>query len=445
MLLTADCGSTDEERIAHLRAAHVDVIVTDHHELPSAGPPRSAFACINPQRADCAYPDKAIAGGMVLWQLLKTTQDRLLGHSRARARLGNLSDVMDYVSCSTVADCVSLASHNNRAIVRRGLRLISKRLRPCWKAMSHVIGSAGAVRAESIAFGIAPRINARSRLADPFAALHFLLAADLNVATSWPSVLEAENQSRKEIERMMIEMAIDRAADQVDAGRASITLVLRDGHPGVQGICSARLVETFGRPTFLFSPSPTEPCLLLGSARSIDGVNVRRLLQQVADLRPELVQRFGGHKAAAGATIRAEDFPRFEMLFEQFVQECVSPHDLGPIRWSDGELAVSDMTLATFDALDVLEPTGRGFEPPTFDGEFRIVELRPIGDGRHLHLILARERQRWPAVWFRARHSTDDPLPVTAGQCARFLYRLSDNPFRGKRRLQLKIEAVFDQ
>lgn len=445
LLVTADCGSTDEERIAQLRAAHVEVIVTDHHELPAEGPPRSAFACINPQRTDCAYPDKAIAGGMVLWLLMKATQDKLIRQGHRGARLADLGGVMDYVACSTVADCVSLASQNNRAVVRRGLRRIERRVRPCWKALGHVIGASGVVRAESIAFGIAPRINARSRLADPFAALHFLLASDLPMATSWASVLETENQSRKKIELAMIEMALNRAADQVDAGRASITLVLPDGHPGVQGICSARLVETFGRPTFLFSPSPTEAGLLTGSARSIDGVNVRTLLQRVADVQPELVHRFGGHKAAAGATIREGHFPCFEVLFERFARESVSLRDLGPMRWSDGELSVADLTLATLDALNVLEPTGRGFEPPTFDGEFRIVEVGPIGDGRHLRLVLGRERKRWQAVWFRARRSPDDPLPVTAGQCAHFLYRLRDNSFRGERKFRLQIEAVFDR
>lgn len=445
LVVTADCGSRDEERIAQLRAAHVDVIVTDHHRIPRVGPPASAFACINPQRADCKYADKAIAGGMVLWLLLRETERRLARHGRAHGGVTTLVDVADYVMCSTVADCVSLASINNRAIVRRGLAQLAKRLRPCWQAMRHVIGTSGRVKAEHIAFGIAPRINARSRVADPFAALNFLLARDLHAANSWAAVLESDNDSRKEIEHAMMAISLDRAASQVEAGRASITLFLQAGHPGVQGICSSRLVERFGRPAILFSPSPSDPTLLVGSARSIDRVDVEAILQRLSDIRGDLVQGFGGHKAAAGVRVRERDFSAFEALFEQLVREVVSPGDLGPVRWSDGELAASDIHLAMVDAFDLLEPTGRGFEPPTFDGEFRVVQARVIGDGRHLRLSLARDGRKWSAVWFRARRTLDEPMPVVKGRCAHFLYRLTENTFRGDRELQLKIDELIDR
>lgn len=234
LLVSADCGSSDEERIARLAAAGIDVIVTDHHELPEDGPPRSAYACINPQRVDCAYPDKAIAGGMVLWLLLRAVRKILCEVGHAPAQHAELEHLLDLVACSTVADCVSLAGHNNRAVVRAGLALMNASTRPCWHVAAQRL-RVSSFQAQTIAFGIAPRVNARSRLSDPFAALHFLLARDVRRAEAAFDVLDAENRARKDIEKAMLDEAVTLAARQVDDGRYAITLRLPEGHPGVQG------------------------------------------------------------------------------------------------------------------------------------------------------------------------------------------------------------------
>lgn len=440
LLVTADSGSCDEPRIARLRAAGIDVIVTDHHELPDEGTPRSAYACVNPKRSDCAFPDKAIAGGMVLWLLLRAVHQILLEVGHAPAQGASLEALLDFVACSTVADCVSMASHNNRAVVRQGLGLMNTLQRPCWQAMKQLL-QVRDFHSQSIAFGIAPRINARSRLADPFAALQFLLAQDRDSADVALKVLDAENRARKAIEAEMIEGALTCAAHQVEEGRQSITLVLPHGHPGVQGICSSRLVEAFGRPVFLFSPHAAEPGVLTGSARTVEGVHVQQLLVEVQRRAPGLILRFGGHKAAAGAQLRVADFPAFEALFEQSTRQALQGVCLEPIRWSDGELSGAQITRELLQELQALEPTGRGFEAAAFDGAFEILGLREIGDGTHLRLVLQRDGVRVPAVWFRARRTQSARLPVTRGECAHFLYGLTENDFDGTRRLELRIEA----
>ncbi len=439
VLVTADFGSTDESTIARLQAAGIDVVVTDHHELPEGGPPVAAYACVNPKRADCQYPDKAIAGGMVAWLLLKAVRQVLVNVGHLTAPQAALDELLDFVACSTVADCVSMASANNRAVVIAGLARMNTLRRPCWQAMADLL-QLRTLRSESIAYGIAPRINARTRLDDPFASLQFLLAADATSAAAALQVLESANQARKQIEETMIAEVLSRAARQVSSGSHAITLLLPNGHPGVQGICSSRLVEAFGRPVFLFSPHSADSRTLIGSARSIDGVDVKRLLLRVQRSAPAVMQRFGGHAAAAGAQVRVKDFATFAALFEEAARESIATEMLGPVRSSDGDLDLRLASANLIDELDALEPTGRGFEPAAFDGALRVLSVRTIGDQTHLRLELQQGDTKVNAVWFRARRA-NAPLPVAPGDHAHFVYSIVKDQFNGRSRIELRIRA----
>ncbi|WP_428100196.1 single-stranded-DNA-specific exonuclease RecJ [Candidatus Rariloculus sp.] len=441
VLVTADCGSADEDRIALLANAGIDVLVTDHHQIPEDGPPRSAYACINPQRRDCLYPDKAIAGGFVIWLLLCATRRLLIDAGHLPRDTPHLGSMLDYVACSTVADCVSLASVNNRAIIRHGLRLMNGASRPCWRRLQQAL-AAGPVDAATIAFGIAPRVNAVTRLSDPFAALNFLMADGGPEAGRWADVLERNNEERKQIERDMVAGVLDPAAERVEQRQIGVTLLLDEGHPGVQGICCSRIVEAYGRPALLFSPTLKDPDLIVGSARGVDGLDLRGALQHVATHHPNLICSFGGHKAAAGITIRRSDFDSFASAFETALAEQLTFDQLGPVRYSDGELAPNEFTLETLETLQVLEPTGRGFESPTFDGEFRVAQARPVGDGTHLKMQMETAHGGTaPAIWFRARRSKADDMPVRRGDVAHFVYQLMDNNGYGPRRIEINIRA----
>lgn len=438
LVVTADNGSSDEPRIARLKAAGIDVIVTDHHHFNEA--PVSAYAFINPQRPDCCYPDKAVAGGMVLWLLLRATERILQDAGHLSTETPSLELLLDYVACSTVADCVSLASVNNRAVVRAGLEAMNRMSRMCWEQFSRLL-RCDVFAADSIAYGIAPRINARTRLSDPYAALHLLMADEHRRSREIAELLHSENESRKEIEREMVADALSKAEHLVRLGRRSICLLLPDGHSGVQGICSSRLVERFGRPTFLFSPALGDSDLVTGSARSGDQFHSQQALMEIHARAPDLIIKFGGHKAAAGATVRRQEFDRFAELFEQVACEQLKESQVGPVIHSDGELDEHELTLDTVSALRVLEPTGRGFEPARFDGEFKVSNVRAIGDDTHLSMNLTRGRVTLRAVWFRARPSPKAPLPVSSGDTARFVYSLVENEYRGRRSLELRIEA----
>lgn len=439
LLITADNGSSDGDRIARLVANGIEVCVTDHHLIPDTGPPASALACINPQRLDCSYPDKFVAGGMVAWLLLASTNKELIdcGYIDDSSR-SRLRDVLDYVACSTVADCVSLASKNNRAVVRYGLKQIAAGARPCWSAMRQFMGE-GRVTAESIAFQIAPRIHSRTRLSEPMAALHYLLAESNNVAKEWVLKLDQTNQERRQIERTILDAATIEATKRIGDGHFTVTLLLEDAHPGVQGICASRIVETYGRPALLFAPDVGDPDRLTGSARAIEGFHIREALQAVSDRHPGLIDHFGGHRAAAGIRLRRESFLTFQAALEEVAREVLDEGDLGPVIWHDGELSPEEMSLETVDVLASLEPFGRGFEPPIFVGQFEVLKARPIGDGTHLKMTVRAQKRVLEAVWFRARSDEAAPFPLEAGVIAELTYEVKDNVFRGQRTLQLVV------
>lgn len=442
VLITADTGSSDQPRIANLKEAGIDVIVTDHHMLPTEGPPRSAFAVINPQQPDCGYPDKAIAGGMVAWLLMAQTRRELLDcEYLTPTQSRGLIETLDYVACSTVADCVSLGSSvANRAVVQRGLELINARNRPCWQAVESLLGEDGA-NAETISFSLAPRINSRTRLDEPMAALHFMTAKSLPDAAFWAEKLEKSNQDRKEIERAITESATRRAEGMVAGGATAITMLLEDAHPGVQGICASRIVEKFGRPALLCSPNREEASLVTGSARGVAGFHCSDALNAIKESHPGLLIKAGGHAAAAGVQLRRDDFETFRGAMETVSREMLAGIELGPYLMTDGDIEAHEISIETLNALEAMEPFGRGFERPVFTATLWVAQVRRIGDGSHLKLKIGLGRHLVDAVWFRATDPEDPDLPVRQGEEVRMAFELQKNVYRGRRSLQLMVRA----
>lgn len=441
LVISADCGSSDEPRLARLREAGIDVVVTDHHALPAEGPPSSAYAVINPSRSDCGYPDATIAGCMVSWLLMSLVRSHLIETERLPASTPKLSPWLAYVALGTVADCVSLGdSAINRAVVTKGLELINRMEAPCWRVMAERLGpDSTPFDAETLAFQMGPRINARSRLDDPYAALHFMLAEDDDSARRYLNVLDDDNQSRKAIEAEMAEVARGLAGAQVAAGDRVLVIHLPDGHPGVQGIVASRLVQAFGRPALVLTPA-SEPGMLTGSGRSVEGVHLRDALQRAFEHCPEALVRFGGHSGAAGVGVplsRLEDFTRALSLA---VDEQLGDRELHPQILCDGALPPEALTLATVTELEALAPYGREFEAPLFEGRFIVARARLVGgEGNHLMLTLETGRRQLRAIWFRAV-SPGEAAPLAPGDEVQCAYRLARNRYRGQESLQLMVE-----
>lgn len=441
LVITADCGSSDEPRIARLREAGLDVVVTDHHALPASGPPASAYATVNPTRTDCDYPDPTIAGCMVAWLTMSLTRSVLIEQGVASPSTPKLSPWLSYVALGTVADCVSLGdSPANRAVVSHGLTLINRMEAACWRVMAERLGTDSVpFDAETLAFQMGPRINARSRLDDPYAALHFMLAADDATARRHLEVLDTDNQSRKAIESDMVERARSLALEALAEGASAIVVFLEDGHAGVQGIVASRLVQAFGRPTLVLTPAAAAG-MLTGSGRSIEGLHLRDALQRVHELAPEALPRFGGHRGAAGVGVPRERLTAFRDAFLTAVEEQLGGRDLFPYVLTDGALEPAQLSLASVDELARLAPYGREFDAPLFEGEFRIEQLRAVGaDGNHLMLELSMGRVSHRAIWFRALTPGEVPAfgPGDRLHCA---YKLARNRWKGRESLQLMIE-----
>jgi single-stranded-DNA-specific exonuclease len=447
LVITADNGSSDEPRIARLAEAGIDVIVTDHHELPAEGPPGSAYACVTPRHPDSRYPDPAIAGCTVAWLLLCAVRRALIAAGRLPQDAPSLAGLLDFVALGTVADCVSLGPErpNNRALVLAGLARIEAGSRPCWRALRSRLRS-NTLTAADLAFGIGPRLNARGRLAEAMPGVEFLLSETDAEAAGLAELLDAENTARRQIERAMRDRAMAIAAEQVERDATALVVWMPDGHPGVHGIVASRLVEAFGRPAVCLSPREGQPGVATGSARGIPGLHVRDAMQSCADAHPGLLRSFGGHAGAGGLSLEIADIDRFAQAFDAAARERLAARPLGPVIWTDGELAGEDIGLDTIAALAGLEPFGRGFEAPVFSGAFEVAAVSRMGDGSHLRLALETPGGgAVQAVWFGAvapGPAGESEMPVRVGQRIRAAYEIALNEWQGRRSVQLRVRAL---
>ncbi len=449
LVISADKGSSDEPRIATLAAQGIDVVVTDHHVIPPDGPPRSAYAVVNPSRLDSDY-DKHVCGAGVAFLVMAKVRRALL-KSGSFPELPSLASLLDFVAVATIADCVSLspgASLINRAFLRRGLELVRSGCRACWKIFALDVD--GEIDAETIAFRLVPAVAAAGRLDWAEVGFRFLISkTEAEAAAHW-SELKRENTERQTIERRLRGQAFPQAA-QVEG--PAIVLFLEDGHSGVHGITASRVVEAFGKPCAIFAPQgqgarSTTPDLAQklasglasGSFRSVPGIDVQRALQDVAQTHPDLLVAYGGHQAAAGATLRVNDMDLFRQAFSLAVQEQTAGNiAAGPTVWTDGELDAKSHSLQCIQALQELEPFGRGFEAPVYSGSFRVATFRPLTNGRHGRLRLKRGELTLEAIWF----SIDSALerPPVVGDVVEVAYRLTRHQFHGQVELQATIVA----
>ncbi|WP_414040018.1 single-stranded-DNA-specific exonuclease RecJ [Acidithiobacillus sp. M4-SHS-6] len=437
LIITADQGSTDHERIARLRDRGFMVIVTDHHGVPVCGPPSAAVACVNPVREDSAFPDPYIAGVHVAWLLCCAVRQRLIQNGDLPASAPKLGGLLDLVALGTMADCVDLArSTNNKAIIARGLAIMNAPdARPVWRALYQVSRCSGPVTAATLGFTFGPIINSRGRLDCALGAVDLLMCDDEEEAIRLADILVAHNGERKRVQSQMLRRILPLAEQQVAAGCAAITVFDPEGHPGVQGICAARLVEAYGRPAAYFSPKQGSDHIT-ASLRTVPGFHIRNALAEIAESYPDDFIAWGGHAGAGGVTLKQAGLERFTAAFNATATRVLTAWTPGPRVLSDGELDQIP-SLELFNELTVLEPFGRQWETPVFRAEGRILTLRPVGDGTHLKMLLDIGPGRFDAIWFGA--ARDGVCPVAMGQIIQIAFELDANTFRDETRLQLRV------
>ncbi|MDO4693920.1 MAG: single-stranded-DNA-specific exonuclease RecJ [Eikenella sp.] len=429
LLLTVDNGIASIAGVQRAQALGMDVLITDHH-LPGSELPDCII--VNPNQPGCRFPSKNLAGVGVMFYVLSALRAEL----RARnwfAEQGlpeiQLAELLDLVAVGTVADVVTL-DHNNRILVEQGLkRMRAGKTRPGIRALFQVAKrDIAKAKPFDLGFAIGPRINAAGRLDDMSVGIACLLADNDNHAALLAEELNGLNRERREIEQSMLAEAQSLAEQIAVNGRFGITAFREDWHQGVIGIVAGRLKDRFHRPAIVFAPADNGE--IRGSGRSIPKLHLRDALDLLSKRHPDLLLKFGGHAMAAGLSIRAADFGRFEQAFEQLLQELLDEYDLTRTFLTDGSLPSAALSVQTAESL--AEPVwGQGFQAPSFYDEFEVLWQREVGIG-HRKAGLSRQGQTVEAMFFRC----PDVLPPKIST----VYRPVANEWRNQTELQLHID-----
>lgn len=406
LLVTVDCGVSDVAEVAWARDHGLEVIITDHHELPPELPP--ALAVVNPKRAGEAYPFEMLAGVGVALLLALGVRARLREEGWFKTHPEpNLRGYLDLVALGTAADVVPILGEN-RILVREGLKVLGETRRPGLLALKEVAGMNGkTVSFRDLCFRLAPRINAAGRLGQALGALQLLLATDLNQARSQARILNELNRRRQSLEGEVLEQAKGLIRQQALDRRPVMVLGREGWHPGVLGIVAARLAEEFHRPVALVG---LKEGIGKGSGRSIPGYH---LFQGLEACRQYFL-KFGGHEAAAGFVIRQENLAALQADLEETFLAQTGELRLRPTLKVDAAVEFSDLDQGFYQHLERLRPFGPGNPEPVFMCEgVECLTSRVVGE-RHLKVQLSQGGVVMEAIAFDQAplHPLSGPLEV---------------------------------
>ncbi|EJS1506245.1 single-stranded-DNA-specific exonuclease RecJ [Salmonella enterica] len=444
LIVTVDNGISSHAGVAHAKTLGIPVIVTDHH-LPGDTLP-DAEAIINPNLRDCEFPSKSLAGVGVAFYLMLALRTFLRDKGWFDERNiapPNLAELLDLVALGTVADVVPLDA-NNRILTWQGLsRIRAGKCRPGIKALLEISNrDPQQLAASDLGFALGPRLNAAGRLDDMSVGVALLLCDNLGEARVLASELDALNQTRKEIEQGMQAEALilceklERSSETLPGGLA---MYHPDWHQGVVGILASRIKERFHRPVIAFAPAGDGT--LKGSGRSIQGLHMRDALERLDTLYPDLMIKFGGHAMAAGLSLEEHKFEQFQQRFGELVTEWLDPALLQGEVISDGPLSAAEMSMEVAQLLRDAGPWGQMFPEPLFDGRFRLLQQRLVGE-RHLK-VMVEPVGGGPLLDGIAFNIDTTCWPDNGVREVELAYKLDINEFRGNRSLQIIIDDIW--
>lgn len=423
LVLTGDCGTSDREALELCRGRGIDVIVIDHHQVPTG--PSPAYALLNPHRADDTFSFKGLASCGVAFYLAAAIRSRLRAAGDAKGEAIDPRVLLDLVALGTVADLVPLTDEN-RILVAAGLRELSALRRPGLAALAEMAGLAsGSLGTSEVSFRLAPRLNAAGRLGDAQVALDLLLATDRDRGDEAARNLEELNRERQRIQERVWSEAV--AAVEPYREAAALVLGAEGWHQGVVGIVAAKLVDKYHKPAVVVGFSAGQG---RGSARTVDGFD---LCQALAGCRAHL-SAFGGHPMAAGVSLAEGQLRAFREAFtaaatEHFTgQAGAKPVEVDAVA----SLAELDMVLA--EELARLAPFGTSNSEPLFAVPGVVVRSTRVVGASHLQLTLTHEGRTSDAIAFGM--GDRDP-----GQGARLdvIGSPEVDEFRGQRKLRLRL------
>ena len=424
LIVTADCGISATEAVAEAASRGMDVVITDHHR-PGRDLP-AAVAVVNPMLPGSRYPFRDLAGVGVAFKLLSALYERGGRDSPA------LNQHLDLVALGTVADQMPLVGEN-RILVRSGLRALERSLKP---GLRSLLASAGVtvdrpIEAEHISYRLAPRLNSVGRMAEADSGLRLLLARDEYTADGLARHMELQNSERRAMDARVYAEAKRQARDRLREDDPAIVVWGDDWHPGVLGIVASRLVERYQRPTAVIA---FDGHVGRGSGRSVEGFHLFNALQECSSM----LERFGGHRMAAGFTVRRESVEALASRLRNIAGEELTDRD--PVREIrlDLELPLRLLGADLLRWLGHLAPFGAGNPNPILlTRRVGLTRLTRVGsDGNHLKMQLEHEDHRIPAIGFGLGKRLHEARDLAAADVALVI---AENRWQGRREVQARV------
>lgn len=434
LIIALDCGIKAIDKVKYAKHHSIDFIICDHHNPGDAIPP--AVAVLDPKRKDCTYPDSELSGCGVGFKLIQ-------GYAAKNGiPFEELIPFLDLVAVSIASDIVSVTGEN-RILAYYGLKQLNENPRTGLMAIIELAGIVDKqITVDDVVFKIGPRINAAGRMESGKSAVSLLIAEDKELAKVMGDKVNTYNSDRRNIDTSITQEALDIIGRDPELQKRKTTVLFNPNwHKGVIGIVASRLIDNWYRPTVILTESNG---FATGSARSVLGFD----LYQAVDACSDLLENFGGHKYAAGLTLKLENIPRFQQRFEDFVADTIDAEQLIPVVEIDTEISLSEISPKFFRILKQFEPFGPENMAPVFLTE-NVVDNgtgKPVGaSGEHLKLNLIQEEDPYkvyPAIGFQQGNLYKH---ISMGQGFDICYSLEENVFMGRVNLQMNIKDIkFD-
>ncbi len=377
LVITVDCGITSFDEVKYAKDLRLETIIIDHHHVGEIVP--DAVAIVNPHQKDCTYPFKEMAAVGVAFSFLMVLKKMIEKDGFFKGTLPNLVEYMDVVALGTVADMVPLID-SNRIFVKYGLLQMQKNKRPGLMALANICGvkNLKEITPAVISYKMAPRLNAAGRIGNAIKGLELILNSDYDAALKMAEELNLTNEYRQQLEAEIFDQAISKVENSDVLSKNALILFSEKWHPGVIGIVASRLVEKYYKPTIMIS---VEDGIGRGSARSIPQLHIYNVLEQLSGY---LVQ-YGGHKYAAGLTIKETNIPEFIENFNRLAGQALAQETYSQSTEIDGELPLSELAPELIVALSKLEPFGMNNQEPCFIARNVQILKQSIINRSHLH------------------------------------------------------------
>jgi len=432
LIITVDCGISSVEEVEAATRMGMDVIITDHHEPPEILP--RAYAILNPCLKDSGYPFTGLAGVGVALKLAQGVLAGLDGKDNAGPGIDpRLIEYLDLVALGTIADVVPLRGEN-RILVKHGLHLLKEGRRLGIRKLKDVaLVNGKTFTSTTIGFQMAPRLNASGRLGKAGVGVRLLTTDDPEEAAAIAEELDGMNRDRQKIEEVILDEARSIILSEMDDDSSTIVLSSDMWHQGVIGIVASKLVEEFYKPTVLISMNDD---MGKGSARSIHAFHLYNGL----DLCSRHLEGFGGHKYAAGLSIKRENLGPFKKDFESLVSGSLTPEDFIPSIKIDAELTIGELDWRLYEELSALDPYGAGNPEPVLEAR-RVEVLYPKLVGKnHVRMRMAQDGSVINSIGFNMGDIYQSlamrKVRVDAAFC------LGINEWQGEKRLQLHLKDI---